>query len=175
MKNRNYLFVLLLGLIFVACKPNNRFPPEPRLEFVSLEQIKKGNGVDSLAILKLHFTDGDGNVGLDPSDNYPPFDTLPYSNNFFVVLWAKRSGEFVAFPEYEFNARLPRFLSSNSPEPIEGEIEYKIAIVNPLPLPTVPEVDTVKFECWLLDRDLNESNRIFTKEVTVRNRLPVPD
>jgi len=31
------------------------------------------------------------------------------------------------------------------------------------------------FECWLIDRDLNESNRVFTPEITVVNRLLVSD
>jgi len=167
--------LLLLCLGFVACKPSEKFPLKPHLEFVSLEKIDNGKGIDDKAILKLRFTDGDGNVGLDPSDDYPPFDTLPYSNNFFVIFYAKRNGEFVAIPEYEFSARLSRFLPTNDPEPIEGEIEYEITIGNPLPLPSIPEVDTVKFVCWLMDRDLNESNRVSTPVITVRNRLPLPD
>jgi len=170
-KKHLILFGLLCVLGFVACKPEKKFPLAPTLEFISLEKIDNGTGIDDNAILKLYFTDGDGNVGLDPTDNYPPFDTLPYSNNFFVVFKAKRNGEFVAMPEYEFCARLPRFLSSDTHKPIEGEIEYIVTIRNPIPLPSVPPIDTIMFECWLLDRDLNESNHVFTKEITVVNRL----
>ena len=162
--------VMLLCLGFVACKPEEQFPPEPYLEFVTLEKIDNGTRIDNQAILKLKFTDGDGNVGLDANEIYPPFDAPPYNNNFFVIFYAKRNGEFVAFPEFEFNARLPRFLPTNDPEPIKGDIEYILDICNPIPLPTVPAVDTVKFECWMVDRDLNESNRVFTPVITVVNR-----
>ena len=168
--------LLLLCLAFAACRPQVNFPKETQLQFVSLEKIDNGTPIDDKAILKLHFTDGDGNVGLDPTDNTPPFDSL-YYYNFFVVYHAKRNGEFVAFPAFTFNARLPRFLTSNTPEPIEGDIEYVIAIRNPnlvmlqdsIWVP-VPVIDTVMFECWLMDRDVKESNRVFTTEITVKNR-----
>ena len=174
--NNKTIILLILCILLTACRPIDRFPLEPRLEFVSLEKIDNGTPIDGKAILKLYFTDGDGNVGLDPTDNRPPFDSLHY-NNFFVVYHAKRNGEFIAFPEFAFNARLPRFLSTNAPEPIKGDIEYVITIQNPL-LGTlidgvwvpVPEVDTIMFECWLMDRDLKESNRVLTPIITVKNR-----
>jgi len=165
--NQQIIILLLFCMVFTGCKPAERFPVDPRLEFVSLEKIDNGTPIDEKATLKLHFTDGDGNVGLDPNDNYPPFDSL-YYYNFFVTYYAKRNGEFVAFPEFTFNARLPRCLETNDPEPIEGDIEYVINIRNPLI--TAPVIDTIKFECWLIDRDLNESNRVFTPEITVVNR-----
>jgi hypothetical protein len=146
-----------------------KFPPEPHLRFVSLEKIYNGTPIDDKATLKIYFTDGDGNVGLNPGDNSPPFDTGSiYNNNFFVKYYAKRQGEFVAFPEFSFNARLPRFSTSNVPEPLEGEIEYLLYIRNPLA--TAPNKDTIMFECWLVDRELNESNHIFTSEIIVNNR-----
>ena len=169
---------LLLCLGLVACKHGKQFPPEPHLEFVSLEKIDNGTGIDNQAILKLKFTDGDGNLGLDANEIYPPFDAPPYDNNFFVKFYVKRNGEFVVFSweyngvthEWEGNARLPRFLATNDPEPIEGVIEKVLEIRNPLNLPTIPAVDTVMFECWLVDRDLNESNHVFTPVITVVNR-----
>jgi hypothetical protein len=160
---------MLFSVLLNSCKPQHSFPKEPYLEFVSLNMIDNGTSVDEYAELILYFTDGDGNIGLDNTFNYPPFDTNSvYFHNFFVTYYAKRNGEFVAFPEFEFNTRLPRFLSSNNPTPLEGEIKRILYIRNPLA--TAPDVDTVKFECQIVDRDLNESNRIFTSEIIVRNR-----
>jgi hypothetical protein len=174
--NKQTIILLLLCILFVSCKPNEKFPIVPHLEFVSLEKIDSKKEIDEKALLILYFTDGDGNVGLDPTDNKPPFDSL-YYHNFFMVYHAKRNGEFIAFPEFNFNARLPRFLSTNAPEPIKGDIEYIIPIRNPLHVMLidsvwvpVPEIDTVMFECWLLDRDLNKSNSVFTPAITVKNR-----
>lgn len=163
------LILFLAASLFWTCKPHAKFPKEPHLDFVSLEKIDNGTFIDDKAFLRLYFTDGDGNVGLNSEDNISPFDTgSVYKNNFFVTYYAKRNGEFVAFPEFAFNARLPRFSSTNTPEALEGEIEYMLSIRNPLV--TAPNRDTIRFECWMFDRDLNESNHVFTPELIVVNR-----
>ena len=162
---------VLVGLLSSSCRKPVRFPKELYLEFVSLTVIDNGTFVDEKAKLVLYFTDGDGNIGLDETFDRPPFDTgSVYYNNFFVNYYAKRNGEFVLFPEISdfFKARLPRFLSSDTPEPLEGEIE-RILDVRNIQL-TAPAIDTIKFECWIVDRDLNESNHVFTNEIIVRNR-----
>jgi hypothetical protein len=88
---RAKLVALLLCLGLVACKNRNPFPLEPHLEFVSFEKIDNGQPVDSIALLVLHFTDGDGNIGLDDKiDNYPPFNDPDYCN-FFVLYYVKRN------------------------------------------------------------------------------------
>jgi hypothetical protein len=166
---RNLFILFLAGLLFWTCKPLVKFPKEPRLTFISLEKVANWSNVDDKALLKLSFTDGDGNIGLNSEDNAPPFDTGSiYKNNFFVTYYAKRNGEFIAFPEFAFNARLSRFFSTDKAEALEGEIEYYLSIRNPLI--TAPNIDTVMFECWLFDRDLNESNHVFTHEIVVINQ-----
>ena len=166
------ILLLLICCGLMACKQKKPFPEETHLEFVSLEKINNGTQIDGDAVLKLHFTDGDGNIGVDERENNDP----DY-RNFFVVYYAKRNGEFVAFPQLAFNARLPKFLSTNNPEPIEGVIEYVIPIRNPalamlqdsVWVP-VPKIDTIKFECWLIDRKSTESNHVTTPETIVVNR-----
>ena len=166
---RLYFTVIVIAILFSSCKERINFDKVPYLEVVSFTKIDNGTSIDEYATLVLYFTDGDGNIGLDETFDYHPFDTSSiYYNNFFVTYYAKRNGEFVAFPELEFNTRLTRFLSSNNPEPLEGEITRKLYIRNPLV--TAPDVDTIKFECWIVDRDLNVSNHVFTDEILVRNR-----
>ncbi|MDR2410957.1 MAG: hypothetical protein LBE13_22990 [Bacteroidales bacterium] len=161
--------LLWICLLFLGCRSVVSFPPEPQLSFISLEKIDNGTAIDDKATLKLYFRDGDGNIGLNSEENAPPFDTgSVYNNNFFVKYYAKRQGEFVPFPEFAFNARLPRFSSSNNSEALEGEIKYVLSVRNPLV--TAPNKDTIMFECWLVDRDLNESNHVFTSEIVVTNR-----
>ncbi|MDR0606360.1 MAG: hypothetical protein LBG80_18960 [Bacteroidales bacterium] len=166
---RRRLFDLFwICLLFLGCRPVVKFPPEPQVSFISLEKIDNGTPIDDKATLILYFRDGDGNIGLSPEENAPPFDTgSVYKDNFFVKYYAKRQGEFVSFPEFAFNARLPHFSSSNNSEALEGEIKYMLSIRNPLA--TAPNKDTIKFECWLVDRDLNESNHVFTSEIEVVN------
>jgi hypothetical protein len=83
------MFVLLLMFCgLMACKRKNPFPVEPHLAFVSFEKISTGTEIDDRATLKLHFTDGDGNIGSDDTDNYPPFDNPEY-RSFFFFFYAK--------------------------------------------------------------------------------------
>jgi hypothetical protein len=166
---RLFIICILVGILFYSCREQINFDKVPYLEFVSLTKIDNGTSIDEKATLILYFTDGDGDIGLDETFDYPPYDSASdYHNNFFVTYYAKRNGEFVAFPEFEFNVRLPRFLSSDNPEPLEGEIERILDIRNINPVS--PDVDTIKFKCWIVDRDLNESEPIFTNELIVRNR-----
>ena len=168
---RLFIIYILIGILFISCKERINFDKVPYLEFVSLVKIDDGTLIDKKATLILYFTDGDGDIGLDETFDYYPFDEgSPYYNNFFVTYYAKRNGEFVTFPEFDtiFNARLPRFLTSDNPEPLEGEIERIIDIRNPSP--STPDIDTIKFECWIVDRKLNESNHVFTDEILVRIR-----
>jgi hypothetical protein len=169
MMKRLPIFGIMVSLLFCSCKERINFDKVPHLEVVSFDKISDGSSTDKQAMLVLYFTDGDGNIGLDETFDFPPFDSgSVYENNLFLTYYAKRNGEFVAFPEFIFNARLLRFLSSDNPEPLEGTIERILDVQN-LSL-TSPDVDTVKFECWLADRDLNESNHVFTPEIFVRNR-----
>lgn len=163
---RLFIISILIGILFNSCKEWVNFNKVPYLEFVSLTKIDDGTSIDKKAILILYFTDGDGDIGSDET-----FDSgSPNQNDFFITYYAKRNGEFVTFPELEmmYNARLPRFLSSDNPEPLEGEIERILDIYNMNPVS--PDVDTIRFECWIVDRKLNESNHVFTDEILVRNR-----
>ena len=162
---------MLIFLSFIGCRKPPKFPDEPVLTFVSLEKIDNGTSIDDKATLKLHFTHGSGNIGFDSTDNYiSPFNDTSsiYYYNFYVIYYAMRSGKFVEFPEFGFNARLPRFLTTNNREPLEGEIEYVLNIRNPIPY--APKIDTIKYECWIIDRDLKESKHVFTSELVVFNR-----
>ncbi|MCB0765096.1 MAG: hypothetical protein KDB84_10350, partial [Flavobacteriales bacterium] len=97
-----------LALVVVAsvwaCRKPNEFPDEPRLVFKSFELFG-----DS-ASLTVSFTDGDGDIGLDPSDNAPPFDTSSvYYFNFFVEHFQRING---VWEQVEFDLplyyRIPR-------------------------------------------------------------------
>ena len=168
---KRFCLFCILVLSFASCKEIVNYDKVPYLEFVSLTKIDDGTPVNKKATLILYFTDGDGDIGLDETFDYYPFDTgSAYYYNFFVSYYAKRDGEFVEVPEISeyMNARMSRFISSDNPEPLEGEIERVLDIYNMNP--AAPDTDTIKFECWIVDRALNESNRVFTDELIVRNR-----
>ena len=54
-------------LLLPACLRTEEFPPEPRITF------KAFNLVGDSASIVITFTDGDGDVGLNPGDTFPPY------------------------------------------------------------------------------------------------------
>ena len=114
----------------------------------------------------LHFQDGDGDIGLNESDTLAAFnkDSI-YHYNFFINYFEKQNGEYV---EVELpisnNARIPR-LSDAVPESIEGDISIDLYINN-----IKSKYDTIRFECYIVDRELHHSNTITTPDIVVKKK-----
>jgi len=148
---------LLFGVLLVSCLQQPRYPVEPHVEFISFEKIDDGSGKDNEGILTISYTDGDGDLGnLDAKDS---------TTNYFIIYQEKQNGVYVT-PEKlidVFNASLPRFLPSDKKQAIDGTIERRLIFNDPF-----STFDTIRFECWLVDRANHESNRIYTEEIVVR-------
>lgn len=72
---------LLVGLVAGACFTPPEYPIQPQIEFESIVYREYGTGFDSnydSVILTLKFKDGDGDLGLDPSEI-----AAPYNNKFY--------------------------------------------------------------------------------------------
>lgn len=149
--------------LLCACAPRDKFSDVPHIEFVSLEKIDNGTGLDDMANLVIHFQDGDGDVGLNDSDTLGVFskDSI-YYYNFFIDYYEKQHGQWtlVELPT-PLHARVPR-LSESVPESIEGDITILTYINN-----YFSPFDTIKLSCQLVDRALNVSNVVETPEIIV--------
>lgn len=159
------IFALILGTLS-SCRPDPTFPDEPTLEFKSFTQTTDGNG-QNVANFIMRFTDGDGNVGLEQSDTTGVFcpDTCFYHYNLFCNYYEKQEGEWVHY-SYEnedilvpFYYRVPRVIPNGQNPSLEGDIDI---FMNTYFLPT--SYDTCRFEAFLVDRDLNHSNVIMSRE-----------
>jgi hypothetical protein len=82
------LFLLVVG--FSSCLKRNDFPDEPQIEYLDFVKYQNTQGKDSIGVLKFKFTDGDGDIGLDQQDTFPPFNegSLHYYN-FYVKYFEK--------------------------------------------------------------------------------------
>ncbi|MDQ3099888.1 MAG: hypothetical protein M3R08_00755 [Bacteroidota bacterium] len=158
------LKVALLGPICFAvfaagCGPDLEFPPEPRIEYRTFVQS------GAAAKLTIYFTDGDGDIGLDPSDTQWPYDTASeYYHNFFLTFEELQDGIWVR-PELELenNYRIPRITPAGQNKTLQGEIAVDLF----WPIRPGSPYDTVRFEVMIVDRALNESNRVFTDPIVV--------
>lgn len=158
--------LLLFGsmvLLFFGCHRTEPISEVPYIEFVRLDKVDEGTGVDNQANLVVRFQDGDGDIGLNDADTTGLFskDSI-YYYNFFIDYYEKQKGEWalVELPT-PLHARIPR-LSDDVPESIEGEITILTFINN-----YFSPYDTIKLSCRLLDRALHQSNTIETPEIIV--------
>lgn len=142
----------------VGCLPDPAFPDEPTLVFVALEEMGEGRN------LVLHFTDGDGNVGLGQSDTLAPFcPTCEHHQNLKCEYEELRDGEWTLIPlnpeagQVPFYYRVHRVEPSGTDPAQNGTIEVEMSTWY---LPTVH--DTLRFRIVLEDRDLNVSNEVIT-------------
>ena len=151
--------IIFIFIIFFACQKVEKYPDIPQIEFVDIIKIINPDNIIDRVVLKISFTDGDGDIGLTQNDTLPP-----YEYNFFIKYMEKRNGEFVeiVFEHFSFNARIPVLTPEGRNKSIKGEIQDTI-IVN-----TMSDYDTIRFETYIVDRALNESNLIITPDVVIK-------
>lgn len=156
------LFLLFCGL--TSCLKRNDFPAEPQIEYLDFVKYTNTQGKDSLGILKFKFTDGDGDIGLDQGDTFPPYDISSiYYYNCYVKYFEKQNGVFVEVVlPLPNNSRIPNITPEGQNKTLEGEIEVGLYINNPS-----STFDTIKFEAYIYDRAQHKSNTIETPEIVV--------
>lgn len=172
---RLILFTALILLAMASCKDYEKYPMEPTVEFIEFTVLRDAQGIDQRGILHIAYTDGDGNIGLYDYDTVAPYDY-----NLFIKYLEQQNGVFkeiflitpnyindttVIYDTATFNARIPILTPAGRNKAIRGEIEDTLFINNPL-----SQYDTIKFEVYVVDRDLNKSNTIATPPIIVKKR-----
>lgn len=171
MKTKILFFILpLFSLIFlVSCLEKQEYPSVPALEFRSFTTFVHPAGYDSLGVLLLSYTDGDGDLGLGR------WDTTSY--NFYVAYYKMDNGSLVPGTRYNpitgtfdtiyFNNRFYNLAPDGYSGWIKGEIEDTI---RPLYDPRSTKTqDTVLYRIYMTDRAGNKSNVVETPLILVRN------
>ncbi|MBK5277245.1 MAG: hypothetical protein JJE09_00115 [Bacteroidia bacterium] len=71
--------VTFFGVIAFSCLEAPQYSAIPDIEFeqIVFKDVKDASSADSL-IVSIKFRDGDGNVGLDPSEKQPPYNDKYY-------------------------------------------------------------------------------------------------
>ena len=154
-KFKNSSIVLFISIVFTSCLPEPNYPIEPAIRFLAFDISE-----DNSAVLSIEFTDGDGNLGLNSSDIFPPFcSTCEHHFNLMCEYDELRNGEWTHIPlipaqgQVPFYYRVPRVNPAGSNQALKGVIEIAM---NTWSLQSV--YDTLRFRITLEDRDLNLSN-----------------
>ncbi len=163
------ILLFFISILFPTCRDKEEYPPVPQLEIVSFTSFQTLDGIDSLGILLISYTDGDGDLGVFPWDT---------GINFFVSYYVMDNGVLKVGTRYSpttgeidtinFNARIPILAPEDYTGWIKGQIEDTI---KPLSDPTSQKIlDTIMFEAWVIDRAGNLSNVVQTPLIVVRNQ-----
>jgi hypothetical protein len=159
--------VIMLATILTACLKRQDYPPTPAIEYTDFKMY----GQDS-AELVLHFTDGDGDIGLDEDDTTGSFaPDQPYYYNFVATYFYKdTSGLFVPFDEkpsspdtldtLRYRYRIPNITPEGQNKVLDGDMIIKFRYPYYGPGHTA-----FKYEIYIYDRSLQKSNVIVSPEI----------
>lgn len=165
---RKIVIVFLFSFLLFSCLKKEDYSNIPKIEFESFTKLSEITGIDNRGILRIEFTDGDGDIGLDDSEIASPYDY-----NLFITFFEKQKGVWVKpviytdndSIEYSFNARIPIITPLGQNKSVKGIIEDTVYINN-----FTSPYDTICFEVYIKDRALNKSNTIRTDDIIVKKK-----
>ena len=169
------LCILIGALQLVACSEDKGTTNQaPNLSLIDLEVIpNEFEKYDSLLLLSFKYSDVNGDLGLTDKDTFGSFKYgEPNFHNLFCYWYCKQNGVWKRplnpflnpIDTLNFNERLPYLTPTGKNKKLEGEIILRVP-ARPLGL----KFDTVKLKVWMLDRALNKSNVIETKEFYIKH------
>jgi hypothetical protein len=162
-----YLFLVLFvsGLLFfTSCMKKETYPDIPQIEFAGWQSVFDTGQFPKRGILAITFKDGNGDIGLNPADTFPPFNKQgDYYYNYVFIYYEKQMGTYVKIDlDPPFSARIPILTPDNPNKAIKGIIVDTLAL-NPHPL-----FDTIRFDLFIYDRALHKSNVVTTPDIILR-------
>lgn len=148
-----FLLILLLA-VAGGCIKEEQYPVEPKIEYLGFGTARDISGKDSLGAISISYTDGDGNIGLYTWDTVEP---LKY--NFYLKFMQLVNNELVEVQPVDstitFNARIPILTPAGRNKNIKGDITMYLELYYAR---AILQSDTIGFEIYIKDRDLNLSN-----------------
>lgn len=164
MRKNKYLVIIIITLFSLSsCLKIEQLPPGPYIEFTDFtifdttdilgNQSKGGR-------LNFYFEDGDGDLGL----KVPSGDEAD-STNLFFTLFRKTDGIMVPAPEndplHPSSYRIPYMVRYGQNKILKGNISVTFLYMFYSP------DDTIRYDFYIKDRALHESNVASTSEIVV--------
>lgn len=166
MKTRIYLIVFsFLSILLSGCPEIEQLPDRPTIEF---ESFTISEGIDDLGNeillgeLVFLFEDGDGDIGLAPTDSIATGDSSKY--NLFLTMFNKIDGEYIELGEDDLGA--PLFYRIPYVAPREGQnktlqgnikIDFEYLTI---------DYDTIRYDFFIFDRERHKSNTESTTDIS---------
>lgn len=161
LKRRTNIFLFLISLITLgfSCRKIETYPVEPEITFEEFAILRSIEGQDSIGILSIGFTDGDGDIGATENDS-----SLNYFLDIFEVV--NGSPQQVELPDstVNFDAYIPDLTPDGKYKAIKGTINFSLPLYFMTPF---LNSDTIFFETSIADRAMHQSNVITTPQFIV--------
>lgn len=163
---------VVLILLLSSCQKEKTFPVEPAITFKEFKKL----GHDSAQMI-ITFTDGDGDIGLGQGDTFPPNKpgTKYYYNLFMRYYYKDTLGNYKPYLTYinadtildtlDFNYRVPYLTQNGQKESLTGDI---IVTLQPFTLYHIPGHHTIRYETYIVDRELHVSNKVMSDDIDVQ-------
>lgn len=172
MKDLWKLVIPFISVFLAAsCTKIERLPPEPYIEYVSFQIFDTVDILGNVAKggrLKFYFEDGDGDLGL-----INPGGEQADTNNLIVTLYRKINGEMTLSndndPLRPSSYRIPYMEREGQNKILKGTISVTFLYL------FYSNTDTIRYDFYIKDRALNESNIASTNEIIIsKNDLYLP-
>ena len=173
------LLILLIAIIVgsISCRKVEEFSEIPKIEYMDFTGLYNPElEIYDRGVLMFSFEDGDGDIGLNSTDTYSPFNPgSEYYYNLIITYFEMQNGILTEVPITWFNpeteeydtlslsARIPNLTPDGTHKAISGEIQDTLFIYN-----FNSVYDTILFEAYIYDRALHKSNIISTPLI-IRN------
>jgi len=158
--------LIVTGVIMafsLSCQKVESISEIPHIEFKSFElrdTIDILGNPGKIGELIFKFEDGDGDIGLEQPDSISSDNT---SYNLFFTLYEKIEGQFQKVDEDDLetplNYRIPYIENIGQNKTLKGEVKVEFYYY------LLMLYDTIKYEFYIVDRALNESNVETTTEI----------
>jgi hypothetical protein len=157
---KKFVFAILFLPLLFSCEKSEDYNEIPEIKFRSFEVIPgDGDYTISEGILTFDFVDGDGNIGFAENSDLDSANNLYTANDIVDFVYKEYYKQDGIFIEKEGNPfYLPYFKEGVYRKSLKGKIDiyFPRTILSP---------DTVYYEFYILDRDMNQSNIETTPEI----------
>ncbi len=169
--------LLLFGitLLLSACWSEPDFADAPKIEFLGLSPFRRlparpgvGNGERDSVVISLHFTDGNGDLGVNSprnkADSAVYYSTFKEWGNYQIKVLRLVNNKYEELVLKENNVLVfPRLTKEGTKGAIEGLLDFRQIFF----YTRNSKITPVKFQIKIRDRSLLESNVIETDTVHV--------
>lgn len=163
-----HICFILLGVIAVSCIDIKIYPPEPIIEFKSMNFVDTLDALENRALigkLTIFFIDGDGDIGT-----HAPVDTTEEEEHTVFIDFYKVVDNTPIYQVLDppMRYRVPYFSTSGNNKTLQGEI-----VIRDINIYSPNASDTMMYKFYIKDRAGNISNTDSTGFLPLRDYLKV--